>query len=135
MSLTDDDWKEILIHLRRRVQEAGLDALDEQLTVNWYHTLNAREDFWQYFDKLVARLRERSLVGYNKALYAVREAIQVEGGQQVEGIDLVFSEDDARRFGLKDTQLDLKTMDHFSQLVTELEALKAYLDKRGYRNE
>lgn len=133
MAFSNNDWGEILGHMRRRVREVGFADLDERLTLDFQASNDARADFARYLSSLLAGLNERSLSGYTKALRTLQDVLEVEDGQHVEGIEVLLSDSDSRLFDRR--ILDLGTVEDLTPLIRELESLKAYLIRKGFLDE
>src|SRR5688572_11237505 len=99
MSLSNEDWIEVLDHLRLRVREAGFADLDERLTLDFQPTNQGRTDFLRYLSSLISGLTERSYTCYSRALETLQSALEIEGGNHVEGIEVIFDEADSRLYG------------------------------------
>jgi hypothetical protein len=131
MPLTDDDWSDVFEHTRRQLRELGMADVDQDVTTDFRPSHAPSSDFLRYLSRVTAAVRERSLSGYRRALDTVRENIKTNRGGQVDGIDVVFTEEDARVVGLKGGTIDLGKVGDYDLLINELESLRAYLHKNG----
>ena len=129
MPLTDDDWSDVLEHTRRRLWELGMADVDRDVTTEFRPSQAPSSDFLRYLSRVTAAVRERSISGYQRAMGTLHENLKTESGGQVDGIDVVFTEGDARVFGL--TKFDLSKVGDYELLIKELESLRAYLHKNG----
>lgn len=93
MPLTQEEWTEVLEHTRRRVREVGFVDLDGRVAIDFHATDDAFLDFSTYLSRIIGGLEERSLSAYRRALQALREGIETEGSQPVEGIEIVLSKE------------------------------------------
>lgn len=129
MPLTDDDWSDVLEHTRRRLWELGMADVDRDVTTEFRTSQAPSSDFLRYLSRVTAAVRERSLSGYRRALDTLRENITTDRGGQIDGIDVVFTQGDARVIGRE--KLDLSKVGDYELLINELESLRAYLHKNG----
>jgi len=127
MSLSNQEWAEVLGHTRMRVREIGFAELDEEVFRDFRSYDDAKSSFFQYLGTLIAALHERSFSGYQRALYAIRESIQTEDGGSVEGIEVYISDSDFPMF--QSRSLDLAELDDLTSLIEELQMLKDDLTK------
>ena len=121
MALSDSDWADVLRHLRMRMQEAGFGDVDDLVMGDFRSMGRPALDVHRYLERVIHAMSERSQFGYRRALRALRENVRVEGGGEVEGIDLVFSEHDATLYGMRTS--DLSDVDNFDPLIEQLKAL------------
>ncbi len=99
MALSKEDCADILDHTRRRVWDLGLAELDSRVMLDFRATDSPSADFMRYLAVLSYAVAERSQTGNEKALNALPEGVELEGGGQVEGIEVMFTEGDAVAFG------------------------------------
>jgi hypothetical protein len=129
MPMSDDDWSDLLQHTRRRLRELGMADLERDVTTEFRLSQVPASDYLRYLARVTAAVRERSRLGYRRAMDTLRENLETEGGGQVDGIDVVFAEGDASVYGIE--RLDLGTASDYEPLINELESLRAYLSING----
>ena len=133
MALTNADWAEVLDHTRRSVREAGLADVDRRVTLDFQTTENAEWDFLRYLDGVTSGVKEKSLAGYNRALDVLNSAVRTEDDEQIDEIDVVCVDNDARLYATD--RIDLRQAQDFSPLIRELQLLEEYIRKNSDSHE
>lgn len=133
MALSQEDWSDLLAHIRRRVRDVGLADLDTRLTLDFRTTDSSRADFLRYFSSLLGAASERSYSGYQKALRTIQDCVRTEDGGHVEGIEVRVTDAD---YGLYGTPtIDLGALTDLGALSVELERLWRELHESGLVDE
>jgi hypothetical protein len=120
MPLSQEDYREILLHLRRRMREEGGTDIDERLSTDLRPSEDARADLLRYMEVLIGFLKQRSRRGYDTALRLLREYVYVEGGE-VEGIEIRMTPEDQEAYNVE--VIDLAEQEDYAELIEGLERL------------
>lgn len=124
-----DEWADVLNHLRKRVREVGLADLDDLIASDFRMSPIPSSDVLRYLDILISALNERSQLGYRRALEALRDSVDSESGQPIEGIEVAITEDDVRLF--RRERIDLASTQDYTEVVAELTAIRDTLRKEA----
>lgn len=120
MPLEQEDYRDILRHLRLRLREEGGADIDELLSTEIRPSDDGRADLLRYMGVLIGFLKQRSRRGYNAALDLLREYVSVEGGE-VEGIEVRLTDEDREAYNVD--VIDLAQQEDYSELIEGLERL------------
>jgi phosphoenolpyruvate carboxylase len=120
MPLNQEDYREILRHLRQRLREEGAADIDERLSTELRPSEDARADLLRYMEVLTGFLKQHSRRGYGAALRLLREYVYVEGGE-VEGIEIRLTPEDQEAYNVE--VIDLAEQEDYAKLVEGLERL------------
>lgn len=120
MPLNQDDYRDILRHLRLRLREEGGADMDERLATEIHPSDDARADLLRYLGVLISFLKQRSRRGYNAARELLREYITLEGGE-VEGIEVRLTGADREAYDV--AVIDLAQQEDYSELIEGLDRL------------
>jgi len=133
MTLSKEDWQDILGHTRARVREAGLAEIDMQVTMDFRTTESSGADFLRYLTSLISALGERSYSGYQRTLDTFRECLRSENGKPIEGVEIRIED---RDYGVYGTSLvSLADQTDLSIVIGELKNLRKELLEAGLFDE
>lgn len=128
MALKENDWEEVLLHLRRRVREAGLAEFDARISADFQASDSRRGDVMSYLSMLISALKGRSRRTYELVLDDLRQTIDVKSNNAgVDGIELVVSEADRPLFGVE--RLPLVGIPEYESAIDQLAALRALVER------
>lgn len=133
MAISDDDWAEVLMHMRIRVREAGLADLDERVTLDLRTTQSPSADFRRYLDSIISALGERSYLTYQRTLDIFRGSLETESGGAIEGVEVRVEERDYAIYSTN--RIDLSQQEDLHQMIGDLKRLRQDLLTAGVIDE
>ncbi len=124
--MENQDYRDILHHLRKEVRKRELASLDEWIMADFQPSRNSGEDLLRYINMLSKSLRERSSSGYGKILKNFRKSVKTEDGKEIKGVKVVLSEDEQRLYRIREVNLQLGP--DYSELISRLEGISIEIE-------
>ena len=131
--MTNEDYRTLLRSTRTQVAELGLRALDERITLNMRGSDGPFWDLLYYLKHLREEIQLGSDTHYRETLRRVRHHVVTESGQPVAGIRIVFSAEEAERYGVH--QLDLAPSQELGAIAEEFGRLIGALNADHEQNQ
>lgn len=131
MEFTNEKYISILRHLQKRLQEFEPELFESMWEVTNVE-LPPRPRLLQYLRNLIGMLREHSRGSYEEILSLLNEFIRTEEGNQIEGIEVVFSPAEQEIYGIE--SIDLSDVPDRSQLINKLEQILEAIETDGNHN-
>ena len=123
MALRDQDYRELLEHLRRQVRRMGLSSLDDQLFgMDRPDIPDPLQDLRFYLKRLAEYVSLRSRETYSRTLSRLQDNVQTETGEPIAGIDLQMVGPDVERFGTRILTLEGSPRE-LDEVTSELHAI------------
>jgi hypothetical protein len=125
-----DDYPELLAHLRRRMSEAGLEAVDDQIAADIRDDFGSPEELvLRYLGLFQTHLHLRSRDAAERVAGQLRELVGTEDGSPISGVEVVLTEGDRALYGRDVEVVDLRdtALEDIDPLLKQLDELRSDL--------
>jgi len=95
MPLTAQECLDIIHHIRSELQRYGQSDLDELIFRDFKVSQDPNHDLVMYLKLLIGAIKERSGYVYPKTINLLREYLTIEGSEQLKGIKVILSPEEA----------------------------------------
>jgi len=119
--MTDKDYREILEFARQTLKQAGFGGIDERIMSDMRGPEGPFWDLVYYLKRLTEELALGSDVQQGNVLRRIRRHVETESGQPVEGVRVVMSDEDRKRYDLE--YIEFVPNPQFGEIAQELRAL------------
>jgi|MTBAKSStandDraft_2_1061841.scaffolds.fasta_scaffold06718_4 hypothetical protein len=125
--MTNDDYQEILQATRKMLMQMGLGGVDERIMSDIHGSEGPFWDLMYYLKHLSEEVPLGADTQLSSVLRRFRHHVGTESGDMVEGIRVIVSEEDRRRYDLD--HIDFAPNPELSEIAHELHALIEELHK------
>jgi hypothetical protein len=126
MSLSNEDFTELLQHLQARLRQTD-QAIFERLSGVAITQAQPREQFFKYLFSIISVMKEGSSASYHTAVAKLGEFIKGANNLPIQGIRIALSP--AERELYKVNEVDLSEMPDNSSLIDDLLAIARIVDQ------
>ncbi len=101
MALTDNEYHEILHHIRKTINQVGLGGIDERIISEMHDAQGPFYELIYYLKLLVDEIALGSDEQIKSVLRRIRESVETETGEPIQGIELQLTPEEADRYRTK----------------------------------
>lgn len=132
--MTNEDYRDILDSTRRMLKEFGLSAIDERIMSDIRGSEGPFWDLTYYMKHLTEEIALGSDAQLSGVLRRVRQNVQTESGETIQGIRLDLVGEDRERYNLP--HIDFSPDPALGEIVLELRSLieELYVDHNHNSN-
>lgn len=123
--MNDQDYREILGTIRRRLRDLGLGTIDELIITNMRGSEGAFWDLERYLKHLREEVRLGSDFQYRETMRRMGRYVVTESKQPLRGIRIELSEEEQARYQMR--YLDIAPNQEMGRIAEELGVLLAEL--------